>query len=405
MIKVEEAEKIILEKVKPVGTERVNLDASLGRVLSQDVVATFDLRPFDHSAMDGYAVRSSDTEGASESAPRILEVIEDVPAGHMPKKELSTGEAIRIMTGAPIPKGADAVIVIEKTEKEERKVRILVGVEKGDNIRLKGEDVGRGELAIPKGKLIRPAEIGMLAALNVGEVSVSRRPRVAVLSTGDELVDVGETPGEGKVFNSNGSSIAAEVCKYGGLPINLGIAHDDKKEIAEKIEKGLSCDALVISGGVSVGDYDFVKVVLNEMGMETWFWKVAMKPGKPLLFGTVKGIPVFGLPGNPVSSMVSFELFVSRAIMKMTGRSNLSRPILKGFLEDKIKKKDERRHFIRAIAEVRDGRYFVRSTGPQGSGVLRSMVLANALIIVPEKTREVKKGEEVDFILLDSLEV
>lgn len=403
MIKVDDALRAILKDIKTLNSEELKLTAALGRVLTEDIYADADIPGFDNSAMDGYAVRSIDTAGVAKNSPQLLEVIEDLKAGDTPKKALKEHQAIRIMTGAPIPKGADSVIMVEDTEKEKpNKTRIFKEVNFGENIRKAGEDIKKNELVIPKGTLLKPSYIGILASLGRAKVRVTRRPRVAILATGDEVVDVQEKLGLGKVRSSNTYTLYSQILKCRGIPKNLGIARDKPKQLEKKIKQGLNCDLILTSGGVSVGDYDLVKDVLAKMGTNIKFWQIAMRPGKPLVFGTIRGIPIFGLPGNPVSSMVSFEVFVRPAILKMLGqKNNDEKKEAKAVLEEDIKKKRGFRYFLRANTRWHQGRYLTRTTGPQGSGILKSMALANSLIILPEDKEFVKKGERVTVIFLD----
>jgi molybdopterin molybdotransferase len=351
--------------------------------------------------MDGYAARSEDIENASSNHPVRLEVIEDLPAGSIPKKKVEKGRAIRIMTGAPIPKGADTIVPVEDTKREDGFVSIFQTVPPGEYIRKAGEDVRKGECAISRGDLIRPAEVGMLASVGRSFVSVYQRPLVAILCTGEELVDVDGDLEEVKIISSNSYALAAQVKDCGAIPVQLGIAGDRKEEIKEKLRQGIRADVLISSAGVSVGDYDFVKEALSELGMEMVFWRVAMKPGKPLAFGTIQGKPVFGLPGNPVSSMVSFEQFVRPSLLKMMGHSQLFRPVIEAILKGDIQKKPGRRHFIRASVSFEKDRYSVTLMGAQGSGILKSMARANGLIIIPEDREIVRAGETVKVQVLD----
>jgi molybdopterin molybdotransferase len=351
--------------------------------------------------MDGYAVRSEDIRNASSDHPVRLEVIEDLPAGFVSKKTLREGQAIRIMTGAPIPKGADTIVPVEDTKQEERVVVIFETVPPGGYVRKAGEDVKKGECVISKGDLIRPAEVGMLASVGRSFVSVFQKPLVGILCTGEELVDVdGDLEGV-KIVSSNSYTLAAQVKDCGAIPIQLGIARDRKEEVKEKLRQGVRADMLISSAGVSVGDYDFVKEALSELGMEMIFWRVAMKPGKPVVFGLLQGKPVFGLPGNPVSSMVSFEQFVRPALLKMMGHRQLFRPVIEAILKEDIRKRPGRRHFLRAFIFFEKDEYFVTLTGAQGSGILKSMVKANGLMVLPEDQELVKAGDKVKVQLLD----
>ncbi len=401
MITVEEALDQILPNIQPLGTEKVSILEALGRVIAEDIDANRDIPPLDNSGMDGYAVRSGDIRGADPNHPVRLEVIEDLPAGFISNKTVRRGEAIRIMTGAPIPKGADAVIPVEHTKKEDRSVSIFQTVLPGGYIRRAGEDVKKGERVVSTGDLIRSAEVGMLASVGRSFVSVYQRPMVAILCTGEELVDVDGALEDGKIVSSNSYTLAAQVKDCGAVPVQLGIAKDRKEEIKEKLLHGLRADLLVSSAGVSVGDYDFVKDVLNDLGMKMFFWKVAMKPGMPLAFGAIQGKPVFGLPGNPVSSMVSFEQFVRPSLLKMMGHRQIFRPVIEAILKEDIHKEPGKRHFVRALVTFEGDHYLVTTTGAQGSGILRSMVKANGLIIIPESQEMVRAGEKVRVQLLD----
>ncbi len=418
MISVEEAlEKILISMDVLEEEERAILDC-LGQVLAEDVFSTIAIPPLDNSAMDGYAVRSEDTRSASSQFPRVLRVIDTVMAGSISQCEVEPGTAIRIMTGAPIPNGADSVVRFEDTDDAERRqstgqqlpteIGILQEVAAVSNIRQAGEDITNGSIVLSRGTVLRPSEVGVLASLGRSTVKVVRRPVVAILATGDELVGINQPLPPGKIYNSNSYSVAALVLRYGGVPKILGIASDSESSLRAGF-RGFDADLLITTGGVSVGDYDVVKDVLAKEG-EISFWKVRMKPGKPVAFGTVKtvgeggvsrGIALLGLPGNPVSVMVTFELFARPAILKMMGKKNLSKPIIEAVIEDCIVNSDQRRIFARAIVEERDGQYFARLTGPQGSGILTSMALASGLVIVPEDKAGVEPGDTVQVMMLD----
>lgn len=405
MISVEQALAKIISSVHVLDEEEKPILDSLGQVLAEDVYSDIDVPPLDNTAMDGYAVRSEDIGKASRQSPRFLRVIDTVPAGSISRRKVGPGTAIRIMTGAPIPKGADTVIPFECTDEAQRKkalgeIGILCDAEAGWNIRRAGESIAKGALVLSKGTVIRPSEIGVLASLGRTRVRVIRRPAIAILATGDELVDIGQPLSPGKIYDSNTYGIAALVQRYGGIPKILGIALDTEDSMAAKLMEGLEADMLITSGGVSVGDYDVVKDVLTKHGKIT-FWTVLMKPGKPLAFGTIKGKPHLGLPGNPVSAMITFELFVRPAIFKMMGKKNWAKPMVEAVIEESIQNTDGRRIFARAIVEKRDGQYVARLTGPQGSGILTSMTVANGLAIVPEDKKEVKAGDNVRVMMLD----
>ncbi len=401
MVSVDEALKRILPRIQVLGLEKVDIIGSLGRVIGEDILVPRDIPPLDNSAMDGYAVRSADIKGASKENPVSLRVIEDLPAGALPKESVAHGQAIRIMTGAPIPPGADTVVMVEDTEKVGKEVRIFREVPIGENIRRAGEDIKKGDRVISKGSVIRPAEVGMLASVGRAFVYVYQRPVVAILCTGDELVDVDEGIADHKIVSSNSYTLSAQVMECGALPLQLGISKDVSAEIEEKFRQGLRTDVIVSSAGISVGDYDMVKDVLEGIGFEMDFWGVAMRPGQPLAFGTIGGKPTFGLPGNPVSSMVSFEQFVRPSLLKMMGHKNLFRPVVEAILKEGVIKKPGRRHFMRAKVSLEKDRYVVTTTGPQGSGILNSMVEANALLIVPEEKTQIKSGEKVRVQILD----
>jgi len=416
MISVEEALEKILSYVKVLEPERKPILDCLGQVLAEDVYSTIDIPPLDNSAMDGYALRAKDTRGASEASPRYVVVVGEVAAGSMPTKEVRPGTAIRIMTGAPLPEGADAVVRFEDTDEVSRKssgddlsqIGILCQAEKGLNVRGRGEDIASGNLVLKKGQVLRPQEIGVLASLGRSTALVIRRPIVAILATGDELIGVDQPLAPGKIYDSNNYTIAAEVSRYGGIPKILGIGRDSVRSLTEKIDEGLDADMLITSGGVSKGDYDIVKDVLAEHG-EVGFWTVCMKPGKPLAFGIIKKVeggrkgkvPHLGLPGNPVSSMITFEQFARPAILKMMGKKILAKPSIRAIIEDDVVNTDGRRLFARVSVTKRGGQYHASVTGPQGSGILTSMARANGLAVIPESSRGVKAGDMVEVQMLD----
>jgi molybdopterin molybdotransferase len=401
MISVENALKTILVNFRPLGLEKINILEARERVIGEDIFSPRNIPSANNSAMDGYAVRHADTKGATKDKPLKLKIIEDIPAGKFPLKKIKAREAARIMTGAVIPKGADAVIRQEDTQKDGRTVIIYTSAEKRENIRFAGEDVRKGELVVKNRSALGPAHIGMLAALGKSSVSIYQKPRVAIMSTGDELVDIKINPGPGKIVNSNSYSLAAQVLDCGGIPIMLGIAKDKKTDLQKKFKTALDADVIISSGGVSVGDFDFVKNVMGEIGNAMRFWQVAMRPGKPLAFGAIEGVPLFGLPGNPVSAMVSFEQFVRPSLLKMQGHKKIFRQTIKAFCAEEIQKKEGFRYFIRAVVKKEKGKYVASTTGDQGSGILKSMVRANALIVMGEKETRIKKGSLVTVQLLD----
>jgi molybdopterin molybdotransferase len=401
MISVEKALKTILVNFRPLGLEKINILEARKRVIGEDIFAPHNIPSADNSAMDGYAVRHIDTKGATQDKPLQLKIIEDIPAGKVALKKIKKGEAARIMTGAVIPEGADSVIRQEDTKKNGKTVVIYTSAEKGTNIRFAGEDVQKGELVVNKGSALRPADIGMLAALGKAFISVYQKPRVAIMSTGDELVDIETDPPLGKIINSNSYSLAAQVLECGGIPIMLGISKDKKIDLQKKFKTALHADVIISSGGVSVGDFDFVKNVMGEIGNAMHFWQVAMRPGKPLAFGAIEGIPLFGLPGNPVSAMVSFEQFVRPSLLKMQGHKKIFRQTAKAVCDQEVQKSAGFKHFIRAVVKKEKDQYIASTTGAQGSGILKSMVIANALIVMGENETRIKKGAVVTIQLLD----
>ena len=405
MISVEQALEKVLSCVDVLGEEERPILDCLGQVLAENIYSLINVPPLDNTAMDGYAVRSRDTQGAGRQSPRFLRVIDTVTAGSISRHEVKPGTAIRIMTGAPIPKGADSVVRFEDTDEPQRKgtfteIGILCEVEVGSDIRRAGEDITQGSIVLRQGTTIRPSEIGVLASLGRSLVKVIRRPVVAILATGDELVEINQPLPPGKIYNSNTYSVAALVVRYGGVPKILGVALDSEDSLVAKLNMALDSDMLITTGGVSMGDYDVVKDILASEG-EIVFWQVRMKPGKPLAFGKIKGIPHLGLPGNPVSSMVTFELFARPAILKMMGKKNLAKPTIEAIIENPVANSDGLRIFARAVVEKRGGQYFARLTGPQGSGILTSMTLANGLVIVPEDKAGVAAGDIVQVMMLD----
>jgi molybdopterin molybdotransferase len=401
LTQLQDAQQVVLDAAPVLGLEKVSILDALGRVLSENILAERDNPPWDNSAMDGFAVRWEDIKQEQAiQKPVTLSVIEDVPAGTMPSKVVGPGQAIRIMTGAPIPRGADTVLKVEDTEPTSDSVRVFKAESKGANIRPQGEDVKKGDYIIAKGTRIRPSEAGMLAILAKPFVFVYQRPRVAILSTGDELADLDERFSEEKIINSNSYGIAAAVQEAGGIPLLLGIARDTPMALKEKIAQGLTADILVLSGGVSMGDYDFTKAVFRELGAEMNFWKLAIRPGQPLAFGKIQGKLAFGLPGNPVSSMVTFEQLVRPALLKMSGCRTYGRPVVQAVFQETFSKRGDRRHFLRGVLTREEGVFKVRTTGDQGSGILTSMVKANCLIDVPVEVERLNPGDQVVVQLL-----
>jgi molybdopterin molybdotransferase len=393
----EEARSIILKSVPTLGVERVSLLDSLGRVIAEDIVAPWDMPSFDNSAMDGFAVREEDCRGKTP-----LKIIDYIPAGGAASTPLEAGSAMKIMTGAPIPEGCDAVVPVENTEEMDGEVLIREKVYLRQHIRFRGEDVPAGETIIPAGTVIRPPEISMLASFGRAVVPVYRKARVAILSTGDELVELGVTPKKGEIINSNTLSLAASVLECGAIPLILGIARDNPDSHREKMLEGLKADVLITSAGVSAGDRDLVREILAELGVEQLFWRVDIKPGGPTAFGMKDGKPVFSLPGNPVSTMVTFEEFVRPAILRMMGHRRVIKPFVKAVLHGKARKKPGKINFLRVRLTNENGRYLAHSSGDQNTGILKTMLLADAMARLPADRTEFAPGDEVDVHILSS---
>lgn len=396
----------ILNAVRPLGAERVPLLESLGRTLAENVFSPIDQPPWDNSAMDGYAVLGVDIASASEATPVELDVIEDVPAGSFPTRSVEPGTAIRVMTGAPVPVGADSVVRVEHTEELDGGARIRVrrGRDAGRNIRQRGEDLRAGDPVLGAGTALRAAELGILATVGRPQVAVTRRPRVAILSNGDELAELDhfdEVRAGRRIVNSNSYSLAGAVIAAGGEPVLLGIARDDRASIREHLEAGREADVLITTAGAAVGEHDLMKGVLEELGYALGFWRVKMKPGSPFSFGHLGNQPVFGLPGNPVSALVTFEVLVRPALRRMLGRRAVHTPTFRVKAAEPIHTRHRKTQFLRAVLEG-DGRggWLARLTGPQGSGILSSMIRADALLIVPPGPEPVPEGAELAAIEL-----
>ena len=394
MLSVEEAQREILGRVRVLPSERVDVLAALGRVLAEPIRSTRRIPPWPNSSMDGYAVRAADVRPTA-----ILRVVGRVVAGSLPTRAVGAGEAVRIFTGAPLPSGADAVIPQEDVDARDGVIALRSAVEPGAYVRPAGEDVREGDLVLEPGRAIGAAEIGILATLGRTQVAVGRRPRVAVLSTGNELADLGTEPTPAQIPNSNTYALMAQVMETGGVPLNLGVVPDRLDAIAERIARGAEADVLVSSAGVSVGELDLVREALVNAGAELHLWKVDMRPGKPITFGSLGGKPVFGLPGNPVSAMVTFELFVRPMLLAMQGRRGTGRLTVRATALAPIVNRGSRRGYLRVVLEARDGRWGARLTGEQGSGILRSMVSADGLAVLRGETA-VAAGEDVEVIVL-----
>ena len=395
MLSFEQARQLILENISTTGSEQISLAEASGRVLAEDIAAPWDMPLWDNSAMDGYAVRSSDCG----KIPCRLTITGYIPAGALADGvEVAPGCAVKIMTGAPLPGGADAVVPVEETETAtEAQVTINEPVQARQHIRFRGEDVLAGERITAAGTIVRPPEVSMLASFGRVLVPVYRRPIVAILSTGDELIEVGRTPGAGEIVNSNTLALAAAVQEAGAIPRIIGIARDNHESHLDKLREGLQADVLVTSAGVSAGDRDLVRIVLEELGVKQVFWKAAIKPGKPIAFGVKDGKPVFSLPGNPVSSLITFEEFVRPALLRMMGQRQVIRPYFRAILRDDVRNKESDRTTFLRIRLEREGELFYAATsGKQQSGLLKTMVNAAAIAVIPPGQGPLAAGEEVD---------
>jgi len=392
MIGVAAARRAILAGVVPLPIEEVPLLDALGLVLADTITATADIPPFRNSAMDGYAVRAADLRAATRTMPARLRVIAEGPAGYAPRGTVTRGTAIRIMTGAPLPPGADTVVRFEETDEPTRdpahaaaepEVAVFVAQGPAINVRETGEDLRAGSVALAAGTALRPAELGVLASLGYGRVRVHRRPQIAIVSTGDEVVPAGQPLAPGQIRDSNSTTLAALVRRYGGVPRLLGVARDTVAELTATLTAARDADLILTSGGVSMGDYDMVKDVLRAEGRID-IWQVRMKPGKPLAYGQLGGKPFLGLPGNPVAAYVSFELFARPIILRQLGHATLDKPTIRARLAERVRNGGGRQHYVRALVTAGPDGPIVRPTGEQGSGVLTALTRANGLIVIPE---------------------
>ena len=401
MISADQALRIVLENVAEIHPERVALTAALGRVLAEEIRSPRDIPAFDNSAMDGYAVRAADIAQASSENPVRLMVIETVGAGAMPTQRIEPGQAIRTMTGAPIAAGADAIVQVERTrEAGGGAVEILAPAEPGQFVRPRGEDVKQGEPLMAPGRALTPSDLGMLASLNRAMLDVYRRPRVAIVATGDELVDIDTVPVGAQIVNSSAYALAGAIAEAGGEPVLLRVARDRPEAVRERLEEALGCDVVLTTGGVSVGQFDHVKVVMDELGLRQHFHGVAQRPGKPLKFGSLRGRPVFGLPGNPVSTMVCFYLYVRPALIKIGGRTAAGLPRVTVRCACDIRTAANLTEFVRVRLSRRDGEIFAAPTGNQSSGVLSSLSRADGLLIGPAAATALKAGDQAVVLLL-----
>lgn len=402
-----EALGLVLDSVSLLPARPTPLSEALGLVLSGTLVSPETVPPFTNSAMDGYAVRAEDCAAASPGTPVRLNVIADLPAGSVARVEVRPGSAVRIMTGAPLPPGADTVVPVEETAPDGAGVLVSRPPRRGAHVRAAGEDVREGEPLLPEGTVLTPAALGVLASVGLAEVAVRPRARIAILTTGDELVDASQKPGPGQIRDSNIQTMCGQALAFGAVPVPFPRV-PDTREAVEAALRGArdSADVVVTNGGISVGDYDFVKDVLRDSGAREVFWKVKQKPGGPLGFYAWGGTPVFGIPGNTVAAMVCMEEYVRPAVRKMMGHARLLRPEVTGVFEGTFRKSapDGKTHLLRVRARREGGRVVVTPSGPQGSGILTSMLRANALALVPEDALELKDGDEVPVHLIEEPE-
>ena len=399
LLTVAQARERILDRIAALNTETVPLTEARGRVLAEEVRSERDVPPFANSAMDGYAVRALDVAAASTAQPIVLRVLGEIRAGAAPPAAVQSQTALRIMTGAMIPDGSDAVVRVEDTVEHDGTVEVRVPVAAGTSLRAAGSDLHRGDLLATAGRVVTPGLIGVLASAGRVAVRCIRRPRVLVLTTGDELREPGEALGPGQITNTNRYTLRAAVEEAGGIVIDAGVARDDRRDLMDRLGAAGETDLVVTTGGVSMGAYDLVRGLLEEREA-VMFWQVALRPGKPLMFASVGGVPLIGLPGNPVSSLVAFELFVRPALLKLQGRKDLERPRLTAITEEPLQNPPHLEQYFRGIARHDGARIVVRLTGDQGSHVLRSMADANCLVVVPLGTTEVAAGTPVEILPL-----
>jgi len=408
LLSVDEARERILSQFQPVKTETVHITEASNRILAEEIRAADDLPLFDNSSMDGFAIRAADSANAAPASPRSLRVVADIPAGSHPTIFLEPGQAARIMTGAPVPRGADSVVPVEDTNFHDRsagtiapdEVQILHPVKNGSNVRTRGMDIRAGNVVLSKGRQLKPQDLGLLAMLGISNVNVYQRPRIALLSSGDELVDVDSPLEKGKIRDSNSYTIAALIESAGAHVVRLGVAKDNFDSVKSLLEKAVAehVDLILSSAGVSVGAFDFVKEVIESSGSMD-FWRVNMRPGKPVAFGNYRDIPIIGLPGNPVSAFVGFEVFVRPTLQRMNGLPDGNRPTVRAKSAEQIDS-DGRESYLRAEVLEENGGLVAHLTGHQGSGNLHSLVQANALLIIPAGVKCVPAGQEVTAWLL-----
>ena len=405
MVSVEEALEIILNSVSPLGCEDISLTEASNRVLYEDIVSDRMIPPLDDSAMDGYAIIADDTHGASRTGPAKLQIVGEIQAGgSIIGKHVSRGTAIRIMTGAPMPEGADSVVKVEDTEEEGDYVKVFREMVRYNNYRFAGENIRKEDNVLYKGKRLGSADAGVLASLNYSMVKVYKQPTVSIISTGDELADIGEEIQAGQIRNVNAYTLYSEAKKYSALPDYLGIAKDTLKDTKEILSRALKSDVVISTGGVSTGKYDFVKEIYADLNIEMQFERVNVKPGTPCVFGKKDNKLVFGLPGNPVPTLILFIQFVRPALLRLMGAIKIKKPVVNAFLEEDIKS-SKVHHLLRGCFTIKNNEFYVSTTGNQKPSVLRSMSAANCLIVVPENITKVKAGEKVAIQLIDHDEI
>ncbi len=396
-------------QIMRLAAETLPTPKALGRALAEDIICERDVPPFDRSAVDGFAVRAEDTYGCSRTNPVVMRVVGSSSVGTLPFATLQKQQAVRIATGAPIPSGADAVVMLEYTEvTQKEKIEVYHPVTPGENISMQGEDVRRGDLILRSGKVVRPQDIGILAALGVRDVKVTRRPKVGVVSTGDELVDLNEEPTEGRIFDSNRPAITAMIISTGGEPFDLGIAADEEAGIAAKLRTGLNCcDIVCVSGGSSVGERDLIPSIVNSLGNPgVIVHGVAMRPGRPVALAAIDGKPVIMLPGFPVAAMIAFDVFVRPVIDRMLGvSSSLPPPVVRARSLRRVPSSLGNRTFARVIVRKSGGEYVFEPLTTSGSGVISTMVKANGLVVIPENKEGVEEGETLEVTLIQPVEM
>jgi molybdopterin molybdotransferase len=399
MISIEQAREAILKKIVPLQSEKISIEQALGRYLAQDVISARDIPPWDNSAMDGYAVHAADLK---EEGTR-LRIAYEIPAGSLPQGPFAPGTAVKIMTGAPIPPGADAVVKREDTRESAEEVIVHRIPVKGEHIRGRGEDIRKGDLVIPAGTCLEPSHIGLLASVRTVMAYCSQRPVVAIIATGDEVADLDDELTENKISSSNSYTLKALVAELGAVPLYLGVARDTREDLKDKFAKAAKADLILTSGGVSMGDYDIVREVMTEGSNAMEFWKVNMKPGRPLAFGTIGGIPAIGLPGNPLSTMTSFYQFARPAILKFMGARSLLLPRLTAALACDVKGAGDRPQYMSGVLSRTDNGLSASPAGPQGSGILSSLARANCYIVIPEGNAVLRQGSPVECELFGTV--